>query len=772
MMSNWTFTELDDRLAGGLQAQLPSAVFDAHVHLWRAADLVPPATGLWAEGPAEAGVSVWRAHVGRQVGAPRLAGGLMIPNPLSGGDIARANVFVFEQIAGDPALKGLALVTPQSPPEDYRPLFDNPQFAGFKPYHVFSAATPTFQAPISAFLPEWVWALAHERGLAIVLHLVRDGALADPENQRELRQFCTRHPNARLVLAHAARGFHAPNTVRGLAGLRGLENVWFDTSGICEPESLVAIVREFGPRRLMWGSDFPVSEIRGRCVTVGDGFAWLQPDTVLWDKTGPHGRPTLVGLESLRAVLAACDVLGLDAADRQDIFADNARRLLGLKTESGTKTQDCYRRARERIPGGTQLLSKRPEMLAPDQWPAYFREARGCETWDLDGRHYYDFSTSGIGSCLLGFRDPDVTRAVQRRVELGSMCTLNAPEEVELADLLCAMHPWAEQARFARCGGEACAVAVRIARATTDRSVVAICGYHGWQDWYLAANLGESEALRGHLLPGLSPLGVPRELRGTAATFAMNDRAAFQAVLDRHGDRLAAVIMEPCRSQDPDPGFLEFVRDGAHRAGALLIFDEITIGFRLARGGAHMKFGIQPDMAVFAKALGNGHPMAAVIGTRAAMAGAHGSFISSTYWTESVGPVAALATLRRMQEVDVPAHVARVGARVQRFWEEGGRRYGLPVHVGGYPCLAHFRFDHEKADVLRTLYTQQMLARGFLAGTGLYPTLAHTDAIVAQYGEAVEGVFKEIASLLAAGGDVARHLRGPVAHSGFRRLAG
>ncbi len=771
-MSNWTFAEMDQQIADGLQAQLPTALFDAHAHLWRTADMAQPVTGLWTEGPAEAGVAAWRRHVGRQVGASRLAGGLLIPNPSAGGDIARANAFVFEQIAGDPALKGLALVAPQSTPAQYRPLLDNPQFAGFKPYHVYSDHKPTFQAPLISFLPEWVWALAHERGLAITLHMVRDAALADPDNQRELRHFCSRYPNARLILAHAARGFHAPNTVNGLSCLRGLENVWFDSSGVCEPEALQAILREFGPRRLLWGSDFPVSEIRGRCVTVGDGFAWLQPDSVLWDKTGPQGHPTLVGLETLRALRAAADALGLNAADLQDIFADNALRLLGLKTESGTQTQDLYRHAKERIPGGTQLLSKRPEMLAPDQWPAYFREARGCETWDLDGRHYYDFSTNGIGACLLGFRDPDVTRAVQRRINLGSMCTLNPPEEVELADLLCGIHPWAEQVRFARCGGEACAVAVRIARATTDRSVVAICGYHGWQDWYLAANLGESDGLRGHLLPGLNPLGVPRELRGTAVTFTSNDRAAFQALLDQHGDRLAAVIMEPCRSQDPDPGFLEFVRDGAHRAGALLIIDEISIGWRLNFGGAHLKFGVSPDMAVYAKAMGNGHPMAAVIGTPAAMAGAHDSFISSTYWTESVGPVAALATIRKMQAVDVSAHVARAGTRVQQRWAESGRRHGLPVHVGGYPCLAHFRFDHEKADVLRTLFTQRMLARGFLAGTGLYPTLAHTDAIVERYGDAIDGVFKEIADLLAAGGDLAKHLRGPVAHSGFRRLTG
>jgi len=771
-MSNWTFSELDQRIADELQARLPDELFDAHAHLYRQADLTQPVTGLLAEGPAEVGLEVWRQHVGQQVGAARLVGGLLFPFPSADGDLPASNDFLFDQIKDQPLLKGLALLAPDMSPADYTALLANPQFAGFKPYHVYSASKPTFQAPMSSFLPEWAWQMAHEHGLAIMMHLVRDDALADPDNLRELQQFCRQYPNARLVLAHAARGFHAPNTVKGIAGLRGLKNVWFDTSGICEPAAFEAILREFGPRRLMWGTDHPVSEIRGSCVTVGDGFAWLQPDSVLWDKIVPDVRPSLVGLESLRALEMAIDTLCLNDSDRKDIYCDNAQRLLGLKTESGTQTQDLYRRAKERIPGGTQLLSKRPEMMAPDQWPAYFREARGCETWDLDGRHYYDFSTNGIGSCLLGFRDPDVTRAVHRRVELGSMCTLNAPEEVELAELLCEMHPWAEQARFARCGGEACAMAVRIARASTDRSVVAICGYHGWQDWYLAANLGESDGLRGHLLPGLSPQGVPRELRGTAATFPFNDRAAFQAVLDQHEATLAAVIMEPCRSQVPDPGFLEFVRDGAHRVGALLIMDEISIGLRLHCGGAHLKFGIEPDLAIFAKALGNGHPMAAVIGTRDAMAGAQGSFISSTYWTEGVGPTAALATLRKMQTVDVPAHIERVGSRVQSQWQASAGRHGLPVQVGGFPCFANFRFDHPQADALRTLYTQMMLARGFLGTAGLYPTLAHSDAIVDLYGEAIDSVFKEIADVLASGDEVSAHLRGPIAHTGFRRLAG
>jgi len=416
------------------------------------------------------------------------------------------------------------------------------------------------------------------------------------------------------------------------------------------------------------------------------------------------------------------------------------------------------------------LLSKRPEMMAPDCWPAYFREARGCEVWDLDGRRYYDMSTNGIGSCLLGFRDPDVTRAVVRRVNFGSMSTLNPPEEVHLADRLCEIHPWAEQVRFARTGGEIATVAVRIARAATGRSVIAVCGYHGWHDWYLAANLGHDDSLRGHLLPGLEPLGVPSELRSTTCTFPYNDREALGKIVDMHGSRLAAVIMEPCRYRDPEPGFLEFVRDTAHKAGALLIFDEITIAWRLIFGGAHLKFNVAPDMAVFAKALGNGHPIAAVIGTTEAMEGAHGSFISSTYWTESVGPTAALATLDKLERNNVSSHAAEIGASVQQLWKNASSAHGLPVVVDdAYPVLAHFKFDHELGNELRTLYTQLMLKGGFLSGTAIYPTFAHTHEVVAKFANAVDETFGEIADALKAG-DVRQRLKGAVAHNGFMRL--
>ncbi|MDW7659060.1 MAG: aminotransferase class III-fold pyridoxal phosphate-dependent enzyme, partial [Bacillota bacterium] len=233
---------------------------------------------------------------------------------------------------------------------------------------------------------------------------------------------------------------------------------------------------------------------------------------------------------------------------------------------------------------------------------------------------------------------------------------------------------------------------------------------------------------------------------------------------------LAAVIMEPCRWNDPEPGFLEFIRDRAHACGALVIYDEITIGWRLTFGGAHLKLGISPDIAIFAKALGNGYPIGAVIGARAAMEGAHRSFISSTYWTEGIGPVAALATLRKMEQVKAHEHAAQIGTAVSAVWKERAAEHGLRIQTGdGYPCLAHFKFAYDNSETLRTLYTQLMLERGFLGGVSIYPTTAHTTDVVSLYDAAVSDVFSILAQAIRQD-CVDSLLRGPVAHSGFRRL--
>jgi len=433
------------------------------------------------------------------------------------------------------------------------------------------------------------------------------------------------------------------------------------------------------------------------------------------------------------------------------------------------KGQELYDRAKRLIPGGTQLLSKRPELFLPDQWPAYYREAQGVEVTDLDGRVYVDMGIMGVGACPLGYADPDVDAAVKRAIDAGSQCTLNAPEEVELADVLLGLHPWAQMVRYARTGGEAMAVAVRIARAHTGRDTVAFCGYHGWSDWYLAANLGDSDALDGQLMPGLEPAGVPRGLAGTALPFHYNRIDELESIVAAHGDRLGVIVMEPQRGTAPDTGFLEKVRDIATDIGAVLIFDEITTGFRMTTGGIHLLHGVLPDIAVFAKAMANGYPMAAVIGTEMVMQAAQSTFISSTNWTERIGPAAALATIDKFEREDVAEHLQKIGTAVADGWRVSAAAHDLPIKVGGLPSLIAFDLEHDEAPALRTLFVQSMLNRGYLAFTQFKPSFAHTQEHVDRYLEAVDEVFEELREAMDSG-DVSSRLRGPVARSGFYRL--
>lgn len=442
-----------------------------------------------------------------------------------------------------------------------------------------------------------------------------------------------------------------------------------------------------------------------------------------------------------------------------------------------SKTQKLYNYAKTIIPGGTQLLSKRPEMMAPNYWPAYFKEAKGCEVWDLDDKHYYDMSTNSVGACLLGYKDPDVTKAVIDRINKGSISTLNAPEDVYLADKLFEIHPWAQMARFARTGGETAAIAVRIARAATGKSKVAVSGYNGWHDWYIAANLGKDDEENGSILSGFYTDGVPLELRGTNIPFAqggmINQHPSvkdFDGMIAEHGDSLAAIIMEPCRGKDPEPGYLEHVREETRKRGIVLIFDEISIGWRRNLGGAHLAFGVNPDIAIFSKAMGSGHPIGAAIGTREVMEAASSAFISSTYWTEAVGPVAALATIDKMIKTNVSAHARAIGLKIIDNFRTLGVKHNLPIKAeGGMPCLAHFEFDHELSQPLITLYIRLMLDRGFLSGPSTYVTLAHTPQIVEKYSEAMDEVFGEIAKHLEQG-TVLDAIDGDTAYFGFKRL--
>jgi glutamate-1-semialdehyde 2,1-aminomutase len=429
--------------------------------------------------------------------------------------------------------------------------------------------------------------------------------------------------------------------------------------------------------------------------------------------------------------------------------------------------QALWQRAKYLIPGGNMLLSKRAEMFLPEQWPAYFSRSKGCRVWDLDGRELIDMSIMGIGTNLLGYGHPEVDAAVTATVAAGNMSSLNCPEEVWLAERLVGLHPWAEMARFARSGGEANAIAIRIARAATGRDTVAICGYHGWHDWYLATNLQNESGLEEHLLPGLAPNGVPSALAGTVQPFSFNRLDQLEAIASNHN--LAAVKMEVQRTQPPEPGFLEGVRELCSRRGIVLIFDECTSGFRETFGGLHKKYGVEPDMAMFGKALGNGYAMTATIGRRAVMEAAQTSFISSTFWTERIGPTAALKTLEVMERERSWERVTAIGLELRRQWQTLADRHGIIISHNGLPGLTGFAIQSENALKYKTLITQEMLKRGYLAGTSCYTSLAHTPEVVDPYLDHLDAVFALIASC-EAGHSIDELLEGPVCHNGFRRL--
>ena len=432
-----------------------------------------------------------------------------------------------------------------------------------------------------------------------------------------------------------------------------------------------------------------------------------------------------------------------------------------------SQSQHLWERAKRRIAGGNMLLSKRPDMFLPDQWPTYFSRAKGARIWDLDGRELIDMSIMGVGTSTLGYGHDEVDDAVRAVVDKGNMSTLNAPEEVELAERLVELHPWADMARFARTGGEANAIAIRIARAASGKDGVAICGYHGWHDWYLASNLDSDTALDGHLLPGLDPAGVPRNLAGSVFPFAYNDLQALETILTTGA--VGVIKMEVSRTTDPAPGFLEGVRALADRHNAVLVFDECTSGFRQSFGGLHKIYGVDPDLAVFGKALGNGYAVTGVIGRAPIMQAAQSSFISSTFWTERIGSAAALATLDVMARERSWETITATGREITTRWRALAERHGLTITTSGLPALTAFAFAGPNALAYKTLISQEMLKKGFLAATSVYVATVHTPDIVDAYFDALDPVFALIAQC-EEDGDVMSRLEGPVCRSGFTRL--
>ena len=404
--------------------------------------------------------------------------------------------------------------------------------------------------------------------------------------------------------------------------------------------------------------------------------------------------------------------------------------------------QKLYMRAKNIIPGGTMLFSKRPELFLPKLWPAYYSKSDGCNVWDLDNNKFTDMSFMGIGTNILGYNHPEVDNAVNEVISMGNMTTLNCPEEVYLAEKLIELHPWAGMVRFSRSGGEANNIAIRIARSVTGKSKVAFCGYHGWHDWYLSANLGNQSGLDGHLISGLSTKGIPEWFKGKTIPFPYNDFDYLEHIAKIKD--LGVIIMEVSRNVPPKEGYLERVRQISDQNNIILIFDECTSGFRETFGGLHKKYNVEPDMAMFGKALGNGFAINAVIGKKDYFSNAEETFISSVFWTERIGSAAGLKTVEIMEKEKSWDYITKMGLKVRAKWSYLASKYDLTLNVSGLPSLSSFSINSKNWIKYKTYITQEMLKNNFLASNTIYLSTAHKNENIDEYFYHLDRIFSSI----------------------------
>ena len=438
------------------------------------------------------------------------------------------------------------------------------------------------------------------------------------------------------------------------------------------------------------------------------------------------------------------------------------------KNNNQKKGNLLHSKALNLIPGANSLLSKRRELFAPNIWPAYFKNAKGIEVEDLDGNRFKDFSHFGVGTNTLGYGHPEVDKAVIECIKNGNMSSLNAPEEVLLAQKLTQMHPWSSMAKFARTGGEANSMAVRIARSFTGKSKIIFCGYHGWHDWYLSANIHNNKNLDSQLMSGLSPVGVPKELSNTSIPFLDGDLDKLEEILTA-GD-VAAIKMEVMRSKAPSKDYLQSVRQLANQYNCLLIFDECTSGFRETYGGLHLKYSVEPDLCILGKTLGNGYAITSVIGTDKVMRASQSTFISSTFFTERIGFVAALKTLEVMKDIKSWETITNKGKTFKKYLNILIKNHNLDLDISGMHALVCYNFNIDNQLAAKTFVTQEMLKLNFLAGNLFYPSIMHTEKDMKLFFNALDKVYGKLSKIIKNNEEITKYLDDELCHASFKRL--
>jgi len=449
----------------------------------------------------------------------------------------------------------------------------------------------------------------------------------------------------------------------------------------------------------------------------------------------------------------------------KNIFEKNitTTRNEGLNMLTGQK---FWKRAKNIIPGGTMLFSKNPDLFIPEKWPAYFSKTKGYKIWDLENNIFNDISYMGVGTNTLGYCHQKVEEQVIKTIKSGTMSTLNSIEEILLAERLISMHPWAEMARFTRSGGEANAVAIRIARAASGKDKIAVCGYHGWHDWYLATNIINKSGLDEHLMRNVPIKGVPKNLKNTVFSFSYNNFEELKSIVEKND--IGVIKMEVKRNDDPKNDFLQKVRKLSEKKNIVLIFDECTSGFRQTFGGLHKFYKVNPDIAIFGKALGNGYAINAIIGKRSVMESAKSTFISSTFWTERIGPTAALETIKIMENIKSWEIISNIGNKIKKNWELISNKNNVKIDIRGIDAIPNFSFKSKNSLFYKTLITQEMLKNNIFASNAVYCCILHDDKILKKYFNILDDVFFKIKKIESGKLSINNFLNSKVCITGLR----
>jgi glutamate-1-semialdehyde aminotransferase/spore coat polysaccharide biosynthesis protein SpsF (cytidylyltransferase family) len=415
-------------------------------------------------------------------------------------------------------------------------------------------------------------------------------------------------------------------------------------------------------------------------------------------------------------------------------------------------------RASKLIPTLSQTFSKAPTQFVQGVAPNYITRGHGCHVWDVDNNEYLDYSMA-LAPVVLGHADPDVTAAVSSEIQNGTAFSLPHPLEVEVAGMLVSVIPCAEMVRFGKNGSDATAAAIRLARAYTGREVVAMCGYHGWHDWCIGTTTRNK--------------GIPRVVCDLTKTFIYNDITSLEEIFVKNPGQVAAVILEATGVIAPQPGFLESVKEIAHRHGALLVFDEIVNGFRLAIGGAQEYFGITPDLACFGKAMGNGFPISAIVGRRDVMELIDEVFFSFTFGGETTSLAAAKAVIEKMTSQPVIDHLWEQGQRIKDGFNILADSFGVPQFarcIGYAPRTVCVFCDNTGSEslLLKSLFQQECLKRGVLFTGGHNLSLSHTAADVSHTLRVYRTAMEIIAEAIHAD-NVAARLEGSPVQPVFRK---